>query len=80
VRPAELIRSSDEDKDQLVAEVSALHERNEKEAAEVLDHLQRAALSGGNTFEALMDAAKVCSLGQMSAALYAVGGRYRRNM
>ncbi|RPI20462.1 MAG: methylmalonyl-CoA mutase, partial [Actinobacteria bacterium] len=80
VRPTEVIRSSDEDKERLVAGVEALHQRNEKDAAQALDHLQRTALSGGNTFQALMEAAKVCSLGQMSAALYAVGGRYRRNM
>ena len=42
--------------------------------------LQRTALDGDNLFAALMDAAKVCSLGQISSALYAVGGQYRRNM
>jgi methylmalonyl-CoA mutase len=80
VRPKELIRSSNEDKERLVAEIESLHQRNEKQAADVLDRLQRIALSGGNTFEALVEAAKVCSLGQMSDALYRVGGQYRRNM
>ncbi len=80
MRPKEIIRSTDEDKDRLVSEIEALHQRNDKAAAEALDRLQRTALSGGNTFVALMEAAKVCSLGQMSAALYDVGGRYRRNM
>jgi methylmalonyl-CoA mutase len=42
--------------------------------------IQIAALSGGNVFEAIMDAAKVCSLGQMTEAMFAVGGQYRRNM
>ena len=80
VRPAEIIRSTEEMKDRLVAEIETLHERNDKQAAASLDRLQRTALSGGNTFAALMEAAKVCTLGQMSGALYAVGGRYRRNM
>jgi methylmalonyl-CoA mutase len=42
--------------------------------------LQRVAVEHGNTFESLMEAAKVCSLGQLSRALYRVGGQYRRNM
>ncbi len=80
VRPKEIIRSAAEERDRLVAEMDQLHHRNEKQAAELLDELQRVALSGGNTFDALMAAAKVCSLGQMTYALYAVGGQYRRNM
>jgi len=44
------------------------------------DVQEAVALEGGNVFEELMSASKICSLGQMSAALYAVGGRYRRNM
>ena len=80
VRPERIIRSAAEERDLLVAEMDQLHHRNEKQAAELLDELQRVALSGGNTFEALMAAAKVCSLGQMTHALYAVGGQYRRNM
>ena len=80
VRPSEVVRSTDEHKEQLIGNVQALHERSEKDAAEALEALQRAAVSGGNTFVALLEAAKVCSLGQMSAALYDVGGRYRRNM
>jgi methylmalonyl-CoA mutase len=80
VRPEKIIRSAAGERDRLVAEMDQLHHRNEKQAAELLDELQRVALSGGNTFDALMAAAKVCSLGQMTHALYAVGGRYRRNM
>ncbi|WP_420614154.1 methylmalonyl-CoA mutase family protein [Candidatus Spongiisocius sp.] len=80
VRPEKIIRSAAEERDRLVAEMDQLHHRNEKQAAELLDELQRVALSGGNTFDALMAAAKVCSLGQMTHALYAVGGQYRRNM
>ncbi len=80
VRPKKIIRSAAEERDRLVAEMDQLHHRNEKQAAELLDELQRVALSGGNTFDALIAAAKVCSLGQMTHALYAVGGQYRRNM
>jgi methylmalonyl-CoA mutase N-terminal domain/subunit len=53
---------------------------NAEASKQALAALQHAALTGGNVFAALMDAAKVCSLGQMSAALYQVGGQYRRNM
>jgi methylmalonyl-CoA mutase len=42
--------------------------------------VQRAALDNGNVFGALVEACKVCTLGQLSRALYAVGGQYRRNM
>jgi methylmalonyl-CoA mutase len=42
--------------------------------------IKRAALADGNVFTALMDASKVCTLGQLSRALYEVGGQYRRNM
>jgi methylmalonyl-CoA mutase len=80
VIPKELIRSTDADKDRQIANVRAFQERN-REAAEVsLADLQKVAVAGGNIFEQLMETAKVASLGQMSQALYEVGGRYRRNM
>ncbi len=80
VTPAAVVRSSDAEKDRQIAEVRAVRERNEKRAAAALEELQRAAVTGGNTFAAMMEAAKVCTLGQLTAALYRVGGRYRRNM
>ncbi|HHC08755.1 MAG TPA: methylmalonyl-CoA mutase, partial [Actinobacteria bacterium] len=80
VTPAEVVRSSPEVRDRQIANVRAVQEHNEKAAAEALARLQQVAIEGGNTFEALMAAAKVCTLGQLSHALYAVGGRYRRNM
>ena len=80
MRPENVVRSSDEDKDRQIANVTSLRDHNEKVATEALDHLGRAAIDGENTFGALMDAVKSCSLGQLSSALYAVGGRYRRNM
>ena len=85
VTPGEVIRSTEEERRYQVESCRAFQERN-KDAAEVaLVQLQQAALlgastPGGNVFESLMEAAKVCSLGQLSNALYAVGGQYRRNM
>lgn len=80
ITPAEVIRSTEEERRYQVESCRAFQERN-KDAAEVaLAQLQQTALSGGNVFESLMEAAKVCSLGQLSNALYAVGGQYRRNM
>jgi len=78
--PDEVIRSSEPEKEYAIASRNAFAERNRSAAPERLVALQRAAVSGGNTFVALMDATKVATLGQISAALYQVGGRYRRNM
>jgi len=80
VTPEEVVRSTPEIRERQIANVAAIHERNEKAAAEALRALQQTAIEGGNTFTAMMEAAKVCTLGQLSHALYAVGGRYRRNM
>jgi methylmalonyl-CoA mutase len=79
-RPEDVVRSTAEEKDRQIDNVTNLRDRNEKAAAEALDRLQRAAIDGDNTFGALMNAVTVCSLAQLSSALYAVGGRYRRNM
>ncbi len=78
--PRELIRSTDEDKDRQIANLSTFKERNADRAPDALTALQKAAVDGSNVFEALMETAKVASLGQMSRALYEVGGQYRRNM
>ena len=78
--PDHLIRSSAEDRDRQIAELRAFQERNADRADVALAELKKTAVQGGNTFEALMEAAKVASLGQMSHALYEVGGQYRRNM
>ncbi|MCP3976102.1 MAG: methylmalonyl-CoA mutase [bacterium] len=80
VVPDTLIRSTDADKQGQVAAVTALREHFKSEASSALEELQRVALSGENTFAALIEAAKVSSLGQMADALYNVGGQYRRNM
>ncbi len=76
----ELMRSSDAEKSQQVANVEAFREAHRDEAIPRLSHLQQVATKRKNTFEALMEAAKSCSLGTMSHSLYDVGGEYRRNM
>jgi methylmalonyl-CoA mutase len=76
----ELARSSGEEKQAQVRNVRAFNRRNESRAANALSDLQSIARERGNTFEALMEAVKTCSLGRISHALYEVGGEYRRNM
>ncbi|RYC71005.1 methylmalonyl-CoA mutase family protein [Spirosoma sordidisoli] len=78
--PAEVIRSTDDEKRSQVDNCRTFQERHRAEAEVALANLQATALANGNLFESLMEAAKVCSLGQLSNALYAVGGKYRRNM
>jgi methylmalonyl-CoA mutase len=80
VVPQSLIRSTNEDKDRQIANVRAFQDRNRDLADRALTDLQKTAVSGGNIFGQLMETAKVASLGQMSHALYEVGGQYRRNM
>ncbi|MDP6387207.1 MAG: methylmalonyl-CoA mutase family protein, partial [Planctomycetota bacterium] len=80
VIPDEVIRSTTGEKDYAVDSVHAFEARNEACAPEQLLALQRSAVEGGNVFDTLLDAAKVASLGQLSSALYSVGGQYRRNM
>jgi len=80
VVPEELIRSTDEDKNRQIVNVRAVQDQNAEVGPGALAELQKAAVSGGNIFAQLMETAKVASLGQMSRALYDVGGQYRRNM
>lgn len=76
----ELMRSSDEEKQQQVRHTKDWQGRHGASAQAAVEHLQSAAQRKENTFNALMEAVKTCSLGQISNALYAVGGEYRRNM
>jgi methylmalonyl-CoA mutase len=76
----ELMRSSEDEKNQQVADVESFRAMHAKEAKPRLKSLQQVVRERRNTFEELMEAAKVCSLGTMSHALYDVGGEYRRNM
>mgnify|MGYP002777777917 CR=1 FL=1 len=80
VVPREVIRASEEEKRLAVEERDAFQARYANQAPAALRAVQEVALSGGNVFAALMEAVKVCTLGQLTQALYEVGGRYRRNM
>ncbi|MEQ9308962.1 MAG: methylmalonyl-CoA mutase family protein [Balneolaceae bacterium] len=79
-KPVELIRSTEEEKKQQIDNLEAFWKRNESVAQEALDRLKSVARKNGNLFNELMETVKVASLGQISHALYEVGGQYRRNM
>ncbi|MGD8190382.1 fused isobutyryl-CoA mutase/GTPase IcmF [Brevibacillus ginsengisoli] len=76
----ELARATEEEKQQQIHNLRAFQESHRDEAGTALKRLQEVAVSGGNIFAELMESVKVASLGQISAALYEVGGQYRRNM
>jgi methylmalonyl-CoA mutase len=78
--PGEVIRATEEEKQYQIATLEKFQERNKDIAPELLRNLQKSAVLGNNIFEELMEVCKVCSLGQISKALYEVGGQYRRNM
>jgi methylmalonyl-CoA mutase len=78
--PREVIRSTTDEKELAIADRDAFHARNADRASVAIANLRKVAVEHGNTFESLMEACKVCSLGQISSALYEVGGQYRRNM
>ena len=75
-----LARATNEEKEAQVLRVEAFRRRHAKEAPEALRRLQDVARTGGNVFSELMETVKVASLGQITGALYEVGGRYRRAM
>jgi len=78
--PGEVIRATEDEKQYQIAALQQFHNRNEDRAADLLKQLQKSAVAGDNIFEQLMEVCKICSLGQISNALYEVGGQYRRNM
>ena len=78
VQPVEVIRATEEEKEFQIQTLKNLHRANETD--ELLKDLQHKAINNKNIFEALMEACKVCSLGQITSALFEVGGQYRRNM
>jgi isobutyryl-CoA mutase len=80
ILPKEVIRSTEEEKKAQIDTVQNLQKAGESKSREALKRLQTAALHNENIFEALMETAKTCSLGQITNALYEVGGQYRRNM
>ncbi len=80
VIPSEVIRATDEEKKFQIAALEAFQDRNKDVSEALLKDLQKKAVEGQNIFDSLMEVCKVCSLGQISNALYQVGGQYRRNM
>jgi methylmalonyl-CoA mutase len=78
--PAEVIRSTAEEKEQQIQNLQSFHKRHENKSRDMLDRLKTVAINDGNLFEELMETVKYCSLGQITHALYEVGGQYRRNM
>jgi methylmalonyl-CoA mutase len=75
-----LARSTEAEKQSQLERLRGFHERHRDAAGPALQRLQQVAMANGNVFEALMDAVRECSLGQITQALFEVGGQYRRNM
>jgi isobutyryl-CoA mutase len=80
ITPSEIIRATTEEKELQIKNLQAFWKRNEEKSKEMLHYLKQAAINNQNIFEVLMDVVKYCSLGQITHALYEVGGQYRRNM
>jgi methylmalonyl-CoA mutase len=78
--PNEVVRSETEEKEYAIVSLEAFHQRNRHHVTQALDLLKEAAMKNENVFSVIMETAKVCSLGQMTQALYDAGGQYRRNM
>jgi len=76
----ELARSTDDEKASQLARLNDFHTRHAAQAPAMLKRLQQAVIDNANVFEVLMDAVRVCSLGQITSALFEVGGQYRRSM
>ena len=75
-----LARSTKEEKESQIKRLAAFHKKHAEEAPKAIKKLQNVVLSGGNIFAELMDTVRTCSLGQITQALFEVGGQYRRNM
>ena len=80
VTPGEVIRATSEEKEQQISTIKDLHSTWKEESEKQLESLKIRALKNENIFEGIMEAAKYCSIGQISNALFEVGGQYRRNM
>lgn len=78
--PNEIIRSTKEEREQQIQNLQAFWKRNEDKSGAMLQRLKTVAINNGNLFEELMETVKYCSLGQITHALYEVGGQYRRSM
>jgi methylmalonyl-CoA mutase len=80
ITPQEVIRATTEEKEYQIKMLRNLQTFQRNKAGQLLDSIQHAAVSNQNIFDSLMEATKVCSLGQITKALFEVGGQYRRNM
>jgi len=80
VLPKEVIRATEEEKQYQIAMLTELQKGNASKTDVALAEIQKIAIQNGNVFNALMEASKYCSLGQITDALFEVGGQYRRNM
>ena len=80
ILPGEVIRATEEEKVEQIHTVENVHKTNTPNASKVLDQLKRKAITNDNLFDCLMETVKTCTLGQITNALYEVGGKYRRNM
>jgi len=80
ILPKEVIRATKEEKEFQIDTLTSLHKRNEGESKDLLKSLQQSALRNENVFDKLMEVCKYCSLGEITVALFEVGGQYRRNM
>ncbi|MEC8113402.1 MAG: methylmalonyl-CoA mutase family protein, partial [Bacteroidota bacterium] len=78
--PGEVIRATQPEKQLQLSNLEALQSMSGERASQALADVQNAAVSGDNIFDVLMDACKWCSLGQLTEAMFEVGGAYRRNM
>jgi isobutyryl-CoA mutase len=78
--PLALARGTEAEKQSQLRRVNDFQDRHAAEAPAALERLRQVATSGGNTFDALLDAVRVCSLGQITQAFFEVGGQYRRTM
>ncbi|MEO1086840.1 MAG: hypothetical protein AAFY88_21610, partial [Acidobacteriota bacterium] len=79
-RGLDITRASPEEKHECIRRLEDFHRRHGALAPDALAKLKAAALDGSNLFEQLLEATRVCSLGQITHALYEVGGEYRRNL
>ena len=80
ILPSEVIRATEEEKQFQIQKKELLHNANKDKATHELKALQNTAMKNENLFEKIMETTKVCSLGQITTALFEVGGQYRRNM
>ncbi len=80
VKPREVIRATEDEKENQIKNLKNLHKTYEDRSEDLLENLKNAAIKNDNMFDSLMEVTKYCSLGQITDALFEVGGQYRRNM